>query len=101
MSNRMQSVLDALKEADVRIYNKLVTDECDDLETFLSLDNNDYIRLEFTTKMIRAVQKIQKDCENELPLEEVFINAPIAQQAPANPPEATDGNIYSGIELEK
>lgn len=51
--------------------------------------------------MIRAVQKIQKDCENELPLEEVFINAPIAQQAPANPPEATDGNIYSGIELEK
>lgn len=103
----MEAVLERLKDKDVRIFNILDADECNDMETFLSLNNDDFVRLKLTTKMIRTIQELQKQCENELPVEEIFINEQVTPPAPTDPPAPSDKsgpteeNIYDGISLEK
>ncbi|XP_041781964.1 uncharacterized protein LOC121598758 [Anopheles merus] len=53
----MDEILNILQEEDVRIYEVFRKEEITDLDTFLSLDNNDFTRLQLTTKMIKIIQK--------------------------------------------
>lgn len=54
------------------IYNLYfsVREEITDVETFSMLDNNDFTRLQLTTKMVKIIQKYQKLLEDDLEPEE-------------------------------
>lgn len=81
-------------------------EEIDDIETFLSLNDNDFTRIKMTTKMIKIIQKIQKDFQNsneEWIIEEVEISPGKSQSNHVdNTSEKVDpDNPYKGISLEK
>lgn len=52
------------------IFTFLVAEGIDDLETFLELKEQDFIRLKLKTKIIKTIERIQKELTNEFIIEE-------------------------------
>ncbi|XP_065092129.1 uncharacterized protein LOC135712957 [Ochlerotatus camptorhynchus] len=101
----MEAIMDQLQHQDKRIVDIFRKEEIDDIETFLSLDENDFTRLKMTTKMIKIVQKLQnhlQDCNEEWIVEEVEISPTNTQTVNADDtPQNVDPNDpYKGISLD-
>lgn len=77
-------------------------EEITDLETFLMLDNNDFTRLKLTTKMVKTIQKLQKQLENDLVVEELEDqNEVLMTEANVVATCSTAGNNNRPINLDK
>lgn len=84
----------------------------DDLQTFLELDSNDFTRLKLRTKVIKLIQRMQKEIYNDTVVEErldEYHEGDDPQESndmtteEANICEEStlkDGNEYEGIVLE-
>ncbi|XP_065072578.1 uncharacterized protein LOC135696960 [Ochlerotatus camptorhynchus] len=57
----MDNFMDKLHGQDERIVSIFRKEEIDDLDTFLQLDDNDFTRLKLTTKMIKIIQRVQRE----------------------------------------
>lgn len=87
-----------------KVTNQLffsVREEITDVETFSLLDNNDFVRLHLTTKMVKTIQKYQKLLENDLePEEEEATNKTTTDET--NVPTCSNAAITTNsINLEK
>lgn len=67
----MDQILETVKREDVRLYETFIKEEITDEETFLLLDNDDFKRLQLTTKMVKTIQKYQKLLTNDLEVEPI------------------------------
>lgn len=85
-------------------------EEIDDIETFLSLNDNDFTRIKMTTKMVKIVQKVQnqlRDGKEEWITEEVEASPTKPQIDETNtnqintPHNVDPNNPYKDISLEK
>ncbi|XP_021703123.1 uncharacterized protein LOC110677020 [Aedes aegypti] len=56
----MEEILEQLENQDDRLVGVFHREEIDDLETFLQLDERDYVRLNLTTKQIKFIQRLQQ-----------------------------------------
>nr|XP_029718019.1 uncharacterized protein LOC115260840 [Aedes albopictus] len=79
----------------------------DDMQTFVELDNNDFSRLMLRTKVIKLIQRIQKELYDDMVIEERLEeddheNGESSKESAKNDEDALEGsNDFQGITLEK
>lgn len=75
----------------------------DDLQTFMELDNNDFDRLKLRTKVIKLIQRLQKELYND-PIEERLEDTTEDQVEDVGTDEAENSlngsSNYQGITLD-
>ncbi|XP_055526662.1 uncharacterized protein LOC129719190 [Wyeomyia smithii] len=98
----MDTILQKLEQEDVRLFNIFHEQEITDFDTFMELDNNNYTRLQLTTKMVKTIQRIRRQCSDDLIVEERLENEPMSEDDNITdnintPPQ----NSYRSISLDK
>ncbi|XP_062553703.1 uncharacterized protein LOC134218586 [Armigeres subalbatus] len=99
----MEDVMQQLLDQDDRIVEIFRTEEIDNMDTFLSLNENDFLRLKMTTKMIKIIQKIQKEQNpEEWIVEEVEVSPTKSRNDNIDDPaqKFDPDNPYKGISLD-
>ncbi|XP_062558076.1 uncharacterized protein LOC134222948 [Armigeres subalbatus] len=99
----MKVILESLMKVDNSVADLFLNEGIDDVETFLDLDEQDFTRLRLKTKLIKTIQKIQKDYMNNPIIEELEEGDPLSISDNGNG-EGNGGpseNPYRGILLEQ
>ncbi|XP_062551493.1 uncharacterized protein LOC134216658 [Armigeres subalbatus] len=99
----MEVILESLMKVDNSVADLFLNEGIDDVETFLDLDEQDFTRLRLKTKLIKTIQKIQKDYMNNPIIEELEEGDPLSISDNGNG-EGNGGpseNPYRGILLEQ
>ncbi|XP_065082745.1 uncharacterized protein LOC135705098 [Ochlerotatus camptorhynchus] len=66
----MDGIFERIEQCDVGAKEILLDEGIDDLQTFMELDNNDFARLKLRTKVIKLIQRIQKELYDDTVIEE-------------------------------